>query len=765
MSRVLRDERGGVFALSAITIPVFLVIVALVVDAGFWFTHKRQLQDRADASALAAGVEYSTLWAACSDPALKAQAAGAIDAAARQYAGDPQQAGTLRNTEVTDQTRINVEINSNAPSGLVNPDTSWNDAGGSNLGPCDKHLTSDTFSPANAYYVDVGVRERDQQSLFGMFGVNLFRNEAHARVELKTVESSQGFLPLALSDQDIRQAQIRYYRECGDGSGPSRVELLRVPLTPLPSNYQSAPGTTLWGYVDGTGGLSGINLPKPNDGDCPGTYTPVGAEVRISGVDSIDISGNTYTCAELAAMQYTDCWQRVSNIAFEDSNPNSEPWFHEVTVTGGASTGQCNPDAYFAKISGTTTSCAYSVNVTVDWNGLQNSPPAGRHCTVSIGGSTLDRPNCPNGVWSFSGTNSTLGQSDVTVTYSCLQPDPNPPHRDIACPGTTLNTSFPIHSVFLGNRQNTSLLSLVRTSQNPTMPTGSVNQGPGAELHYMQNQGQPFVTIFPTVGLEGSLYVGQRRVLRAPHCKNNTNSDSCDVDTSSPNTSQSVDCEPGGSTGGQGHDFGMFLNRCQPYYGLNSFTDPDWYPCPDKLAMTTDPRYVPNGPGDESWRCVVKAPGFSPNVIADGIASAIGNCSNIQSNSCQNYACTNPNFYNPATPNEWSIHGGKPSPRVVYIFIVPYGAYKRTSSQSTMPILSFAAFYITGWEGKGSGVNQNPCLNPDPDGGGPARVDEDTNGGDVVGYFVNYAMPDAVGDPDSVCVIGQLQPCTPVLVR
>jgi len=35
----------------------------------------------------------------------------------------------------------------------------------------------------------------------------------------------------------------------------------------------------------------------------------------------------------------------------------------------------------------------------------------------------------------------------------------------------------------------------------------------------------------------------------------------------------------------------------------------------------------------------------------------------------------------------------------------------------------------------------------------------------VAGYFVSYTAPDAPGDPDSVCVIGQLRPCVPVLVR
>ena len=76
-------------------IPVFLILGALVVDVGDWYTHKRQLQTRADSAAFAAGVEYAKRWKACvqnGDPVLKANTARAIANAARQYAGDPETA-------------------------------------------------------------------------------------------------------------------------------------------------------------------------------------------------------------------------------------------------------------------------------------------------------------------------------------------------------------------------------------------------------------------------------------------------------------------------------------------------------------------------------------------------------------------------------------------------------------------------------------------------------------------------------------------------
>src|SRR5262245_39767866 len=86
-----KEERGGIFVLSAVMIPVFLLLTALVVDAGDWYAHKRQLQNRADAAAFAAGVEYAKNWKACvqnGDLTLKASTALKIADAARTYSAD-----------------------------------------------------------------------------------------------------------------------------------------------------------------------------------------------------------------------------------------------------------------------------------------------------------------------------------------------------------------------------------------------------------------------------------------------------------------------------------------------------------------------------------------------------------------------------------------------------------------------------------------------------------------------------------------------------
>jgi hypothetical protein len=226
-------------------------------------------------------------------------------------------------------------------------------------------------------------------------------------------------------------------------------------------------------------------------------------------------------------------------------------------------------------------------------------------------------------------------------------------------------------------------------------------------------------------------------------------------------TSQAVACDPSN----QGQEFDSYKDGCKPWYTYNDYSGPPWWlppapgACPDKNGIEAEP---------QPWQCVLNAPGTQPNIIGDGIATAIGNCmpGHIQNNGCNRFSCINKNYYDPSKPNQWALGTGTPSPRVVLLFIVPYGSYKGVGSQDGLPIENFAAFYVTGWRGNG-GSGQNPCEGVDPDGAaGPIQPDEVApQKGSIVGYFVGYTLPNAPGDPHSICVLGQLRPCVPVLVR
>ena len=174
MTSAREGERGGILALSALVIPVFLLSTALVLDVGNWYTHKRALQNRADAGALAAGVEYLSQLNACSLGSTGATAT-AISDVAKSYAGtgDAGRSTTRRSTSTA-----------NSPCGSTpsSPTASDCSDGGN---PCEEQLTrGDSFSPSNAIWTDVKAHETNLGTLFGGFGLTC-PPSAQARVEVK----------------------------------------------------------------------------------------------------------------------------------------------------------------------------------------------------------------------------------------------------------------------------------------------------------------------------------------------------------------------------------------------------------------------------------------------------------------------------------------------------------------------------------------------------------------------------------------------------
>jgi hypothetical protein len=181
----LRSERGGILAISALIIPGFLLLTALVLDTGIWFTHKRSLQNRADSAALAAGVEYLSQLSSCAaNPA--GPAATAIADKARLYAG----ATSGYNQTVNNQAEVTVKINATGPTAADNSD------GGN---PCQDHPVTtppDDISPNGGIWTDVIVRETNLRTVAGMFGLNLPSMAARARVELSQITGlTAGGLP------------------------------------------------------------------------------------------------------------------------------------------------------------------------------------------------------------------------------------------------------------------------------------------------------------------------------------------------------------------------------------------------------------------------------------------------------------------------------------------------------------------------------------------------------------------------------------------
>ena len=209
LARRTRGERGQVVVLAALMIPVFLLLGALVVDAGNWYAHKRSLQNRADAGALAAGLEYiknNNLRNCVSAPGTTGTT---ISNVAKAYAGTSDTSvGTTYNKNVNNQSNVTVAVNATNPTAL-----DWTDGGS----PCADH-SADAWSSAGLW-TDVKVREGNVGTLFGSFGISLPQIAAQARVKVEPIigVGSNGLPFIAETGDQIECVWAQFVR-ARDGS-------------------------------------------------------------------------------------------------------------------------------------------------------------------------------------------------------------------------------------------------------------------------------------------------------------------------------------------------------------------------------------------------------------------------------------------------------------------------------------------------------------------------------------------------------------------
>src|SRR5437764_12594405 len=109
-----RDERGAAMVLVAVALPVLVLFIAFGVEVGHWFDYSRNLQNRADAAAFAAAVQYG---GTCFGTPSTAQA-DVIGKVAQQYAGPPNGDTTPANLPYTFGTVANSQNQPNPTKGL-----------------------------------------------------------------------------------------------------------------------------------------------------------------------------------------------------------------------------------------------------------------------------------------------------------------------------------------------------------------------------------------------------------------------------------------------------------------------------------------------------------------------------------------------------------------------------------------------------------------------------------------------------------------------
>jgi len=382
----LRAEGGGVLVAAAILMLVLAMVIAVALEVGNWFEHRRHLQLQTDAAVLAAG----QLFGKCiSDPA---NAMSSMEALANQYGGF---AGST----------VNAQVGTGGPfAGSVAAPTFNSTAypAGGTTHPPDDTPAGDVCATG---VFDVKATEHSIPNMFSFSP--LATVHAHARVELRQLNQEKGLLPVAVPDVRFNYAFATFVDESTGAAIPGCSAACTVQLQKIGTN---AKGQQLW------------STPSPLA--VPISVANVGVRVRlVAGTDSTSPCGQLYTecytdpSATQQGLVYIRGWSSAPAPAAQDvwllpgtCAPDADAYFAIADCSAGlqamVNLGDSRP------ISATT-----EVWATVD-NGstqYQLTPPAGATTgllkwslgavipvsgagahTVQLSWSWLD-PTCPGG--------------------------------------------------------------------------------------------------------------------------------------------------------------------------------------------------------------------------------------------------------------------------------------------------------------------------------------------------------------------------------
>ena len=465
--------------------------------------------------------------------------------------------------------------------------------------------------------------------------------------------------------------------------------------TTLTSTGNSQNGLAIWDAAP-------VNVPI--------TAEHVGVRIVLSGDSSRTTCGQVLVnCYDLGSSTHGLVHLRGWTAA--GTATATAPIARSVSLTGGGS-GGC-PDPTFVNAA---VSCNIGVNATIDFGNTSTGTPITNPVTT-LGAqvwATADGQQYPltfsGGTWTTSASipvTTLSGPHDVGLHWQIARRADGSNCNGGQCRGDIDNvhrtfSALPDRSGPIGLAQVTEASALTNSFQRcSTVPLVT------SCTHSLK------VTIGLSGGLELSTTGGPPVRLR--------------VTVGQASHTQSLDFDPAVANLRD-----ELANGCDPFYRPHETTDPA---CPDS------PSALWARPNPPAWDCVAVEPGDKTNQVAQGLNLRIFGTT-------QPSSCSSPNHW----PN-WRDYPG--DPRIIFVMVTPFGSLAGNGNSTTVPVVKFATFYITGWTGNGSGAN--PCIGQGDE--APADTAE------IVGRFIQYVdIPNNGGAGDETCDFSAIDPCTAVLV-
>jgi Putative Flp pilus-assembly TadE/G-like len=723
----LRQESGSVMVIVALWLPLMLIFISFAIDAAHFWDFSRNLQNRADAAALAAGAEYGN---ACFGSPSSGQLT-AIGHAAQQYSGPtgpladlPYGYASVSNYQNTvnnpgaSEANFHLRLNASASA----------DHGGANfeMGTFCNATYDNPAGPA----ADVWVTQEHVPLFFPLFGFSP-NISAHARVALQG-EAGSSSAPIAVGDTGFTPCVSVRLMNAATNALIQTVTLAKEPVDP---NNPTAP-------IQWDNALT------------PASFTmPASANVYVQPfLSDCNGSGQTYDDSTNTGLLMINNHPATNPTVAAGSAP-------QLNAAGVTLTGTCaNGTTQYFNVGGCSITVAAGVTFASGipngqrsvyllqrtWDNVNNvwvtTAPSNQN-KLNSGGQCPANSFCGDPtIADSSGIDQFViawSQSSGTINGTSCSGNPTP----AACQG-----DFGIQAQSFGacngcdqpDDSGPIVFSRISEANNAGVIIGTDTNS------FASNSPHRLVFTFKLSGLNTAAPGSPPTVLRFANSTNHQTG--------------LIDCGQGNGLNGDAEVVYYGCGPGNPYFTnpplnpLFVYTRPPGSDC--SPAVDGNTTGWPNGDNQD---CVETTPGSRRIGIICPLVDRIvnnpygTNCTGGASGTC------------PA--NNWSQTTGSANivegdPRAITMIITSVADFAAGAGQplAWLPIRKFATFYVTGWD-----KNIKPqCAGNEPY---PLKGKQNSDNGAVWGHWINYV--DSAGTPSGQsCVIG-VSPtnCVPALTR
>ena len=724
-------EHGQVIVIFAILLPVVMLLGSIVLAIGNWFVHKRHLQTQVDAAVLATGADFTGCFLQ------PGPTNGIITTSAESYAGDTQRDSTTTNLQVQEPNDVRVVLNSSdyyatstAPD-PTNPTTGYgldwtmdgdpNTAGQQSSQPCDAK-----FLDAKATDVEAPLLWRWLPAVPDI--------KSHAVVEIRQVRGMNGFLPLAVPENNPRSVVALFVDESKTNTVDS-WSFLTAPASASDTSTVNGETVAVWD------GIASVDVKEE---------TGVVILRSRALLSNTDLQGKTLS--QMCSMAGTTCFGSIRNQSPPASNrtglsfifgqggtpPNNGATISDAELTnfdtGGNDFGPGNPSCaatdqtspYFMW----TADCQVRLRAKVEFGAnvpaqpivvrAQLNGPFGNNCT---GGQSMD---IRDGWWE-SPWFTISPQSGQNRFYMCWSAGTGP---------TQLGSNFGQKTIQMAFAAST-------TATSNTVFSGPIVYSSLQPRHSYAKAAQ---TVLVSVGMSPPLTITDGNATPILLRLAGTGS-----------LNQALDCD---AAPVQFPD--EIRDGCLTQYDVNT----------RNLACSPNPTWDTNN-------LPPPLPPPDPDPIPDCIEANPGQVTSLAKGLHEKWELAPPAGLADCPPNQWKQYrqaGVLPpdsDPRYIKLVIAEYGTFAN-SGIDVVPITKFAGFYASGWFVGGGAQGTQGCADNDPPPPCPTPSSPSGNlcdpaysryQGAIWGYYITQVTTQNVRPSDELCAFNQVGTCVAVLTK